>query len=175
LARPGVTVRARGARHVMAGGGSTAANQREDLHRRRFHRTVQAPDKEGGVTAHPSGPGMSACAPKAAATLRLAVARSSSPCRHRGGARRQREGRDGGVRPILRRGGAERFAAMAIHRGALAEERGDRAGPRWRVRCLGLNFSICATPRGCRGTCSTVRGSSEQQSNSRGLMAWPKI
>jgi hypothetical protein len=95
--RPGAAVRAWGARHVMVGGGSMAANQREYLHRWRFHRTVQAPDKEGGATAHPSGPGMSACAPKAVVMMRLAVARPSSLCRHRGGARRPREGRDGGV------------------------------------------------------------------------------
>jgi hypothetical protein len=112
LARPSAAVHAWGARHGMDGGRSTAANQREDLHRWCRHRTTHAPDKEGGVTTHQSGLGTSACTPKAAATLRLAAAR---------------EGRDGGVRPILRCGGVERFAAMASHGGAPAEERGDRA------------------------------------------------
>jgi hypothetical protein len=51
---------------------------------------------------------------------------------------------------------------MASHGGAPMEERGDRTGPRRRARCLGLGFTSCAAPRGCRGTCSTVRGSSER-------------
>jgi hypothetical protein len=72
---------------------------------------------------------MSAYAPKEAVTLTPVVARPSSPCRRRGGARGSQEGRGGGARPILWRGGAERFDKMASHGGAPAEERGDCAGP----------------------------------------------
>jgi hypothetical protein len=122
---------------------------------------AQVLDKEGGAMAHLRGSGLSACAPKAAATLMPAVAQSSSPCQRRGGARRPREGHGRGERTILRCGGAERFAAMGSHRGAPAEERGDRAGPCRLARCLGLGFLSCAAPRGCRETCSTVRGSSK--------------
>jgi hypothetical protein len=103
----------------------------------------------------------------AAEALKPMVAHPFLPCRRRGAAWSPQEGRGGGARPILRREGAESFTEMAGHGGALAEERGDGAGPHQWVRCLGLGVTSCAAPRGCRRTRSTWRGSSSCAAKSR--------
>jgi hypothetical protein len=62
----------------------------------------------------------------------------------------------------LRRGGAENFAEMAGHGGALAEERGDGAGACRRARRPELGGMSSAAPRGCFGICSMGREGSER-------------
>jgi hypothetical protein len=57
LARLWRMVHAWGTHHGAAGAGSRAAN-RQDLHRQPRHGMAQAPDKESGATAHPSGTSM---------------------------------------------------------------------------------------------------------------------
>jgi hypothetical protein len=76
--------------------------------------------------------------------------------------RRPWGGCDEGGGLILRGNGAGNLTEMASHGEASVEEGGSDAGACRRASCLKLGDTSSAAPRGCSGTCSRGRESTER-------------